>query len=44
MLITITRFPKMPKDAIKDTLDLVAERVGPRPSEKKWALKPGFEL
>ncbi len=36
------RFPKMPKDAIKETLDLVAERVGPKPSEKKWVLKPSY--
>ncbi|KAK4690573.1 hypothetical protein P7C71_g6245, partial [Lecanoromycetidae sp. Uapishka_2] len=28
------KFPKMPKDAIKETLDLVAERVGQKVSEK----------
>lgn len=33
------RFPKQPKAAIKDTLDTVAERIGPKEGEKKWVLK-----
>lgn len=37
------RFPKQPKDIIRDTLDLVAERVGPRLTEKRWVLRDGFE-
>ena len=35
------RFPKQPKDAIKDTLDLVAERVGSKAAEKRWVIKAG---
>lgn len=35
------RFPKQSKDAIKDTLDAIAERVGPKLIEKKWVLKKG---
>ena len=33
------QFPKQPKDAIKDTLELVAQRVGGKAAEKKWILK-----
>lgn len=33
------RFPKQKKDAIKDTLEAVAERVGDKAAEKKWVLK-----
>jgi len=36
------RFPKQPKDAIKDTLEMIAERVGPKTAEKKWMLKSGI--
>lgn len=32
-------FPKIPKDAIKNSLDLVAERVGNKRDEKRWILK-----
>ena len=34
-----TRFPKQSKDAIRGTLELVAERVGSTEPEKKWTLK-----
>lgn len=34
------RFPKQPKDAIRYTLESVAERVGSKATEKKWILKP----
>ncbi len=33
------KFPKQSKDTIKDTLDAIAERVGPKLIEKKWVLK-----
>ena len=33
------RFPKQKKDAIKDTLEALAERVGVKATEKKWVLK-----
>ncbi|KAI5802157.1 chromatin assembly factor 1 subunit A-domain-containing protein [Pyronema domesticum] len=32
-------FPKIGKDHIKNTLDLVAERVGDKRDEKRWVLK-----
>ncbi|EKG18902.1 Chromatin assembly factor 1 subunit A [Macrophomina phaseolina MS6] len=32
------RFPKVPKDAISNTLPLVAQRVGPSAAEKRWML------
>ncbi|OJD32977.1 chromatin assembly factor 1 subunit a [Diplodia corticola] len=32
------RFPKVPKDAITNTLSLVAKRVGPSAAEKRWTL------
>lgn len=32
-------FPKITKDAIKNTLDLVAERVGDKKDDKRWVLK-----
>lgn len=35
------RFPKQKKDAIRDTLEAVAERVGERVADKKWVLKNG---
>lgn len=31
-------FPKLPKDAITNTLSLVAARVGPTEKEKRWVL------
>lgn len=33
------RFPKQSKDAIKDTLTVVAERVGTREKDKRWVVK-----
>ncbi|KAL8685237.1 MAG: hypothetical protein Q9224_005900 [Gallowayella concinna] len=33
------QFPKQSKDAIKDTLGMVAERVGSREKDKKWVVK-----
>ena len=36
------RFPKQSKDAIRDTLEMVAERIGPTKLDKKWMLKSGF--
>lgn len=33
------RFVQQPKDAIKATLEMVAERVGTRNVEKRWVLK-----
>lgn len=33
------KFPKQKKDAIKDTLEALAERVGAKAAEKKWVLK-----
>lgn len=36
------RFAKQPKDAIKTTLELIAERVGSKNAEKRWVLKSGF--
>ena len=32
------KFPKLPKDAITNTLTVVAKRVGPSASEKRWVL------
>ncbi|GME60683.1 Chromatin assembly factor 1 subunit A [Neofusicoccum parvum] len=32
------QFPKIPKDAIANTLPLVAKRVGPSANEKRWIL------
>lgn len=32
------KFPKIPKDAISNTLPLVAARVGPTAAEKRWTL------
>jgi chromatin assembly factor 1 subunit A len=31
-------FPKLPKDAIANTLSVVAARVGPTEKEKRWVL------
>jgi chromatin assembly factor 1 subunit A len=31
-------FPKIPKDAITNTLSVVAARVGPTEKEKRWVL------
>jgi len=33
------KFPKIGKDCIKNTLDLVAERVGEKRDDKRWVLK-----
>ena len=33
------QFPKQPKDAIKDTVEVVAERLGGKVAERKWVLK-----
>lgn len=33
------RFPKVGKDSIRHTLDLVAERVGDKRDNKRWVLK-----
>lgn len=33
------QFPKQSKDAIKDTIGAVAERVGKREQDKKWVIK-----
>ena len=33
------RFPKASKDAIKDTLGLVAQRVGIKEADKVWVLR-----
>ncbi|KAL8727511.1 MAG: hypothetical protein Q9181_005683 [Wetmoreana brouardii] len=33
------QFPKQSKDAIKDTLAIVAERVGSKEKDKRWVLK-----
>ncbi|KAL9127467.1 MAG: hypothetical protein Q9217_003667 [Psora testacea] len=35
------QFPKQSKDVLKDTLDLVAERVGGKLAEKRWVLREG---
>lgn len=32
------KFPKVPKDAITNTLTAVAKRVGPSEKEKRWVL------
>ena len=32
-------FPKVGKDNIRNTIDLVAERVGDKRSSKRWVLK-----
>ncbi|KAI4237538.1 MAG: hypothetical protein LQ349_001756 [Xanthoria aureola] len=33
------QFPKQSKDAIKDTLGTIAERVGPKEKDKRWVVK-----
>ncbi|KAI4249514.1 MAG: hypothetical protein L6R42_008956 [Xanthoria sp. 1 TBL-2021] len=33
------QFPKQSKDAIKDTLGIIAERVGPKEKDKRWVVK-----
>ena len=38
----LVRFPREPKDAIKETLSLIAERVGPREADKKWIIKAEY--
>ncbi|MCJ1467019.1 hypothetical protein MMC07_005641 [Pseudocyphellaria aurata] len=38
------QFPKQSKDAIKDTLGLIAERVGGREAEKRWVLKASYSM
>ncbi|KAL8672071.1 MAG: hypothetical protein Q9168_003466 [Polycauliona sp. 1 TL-2023] len=32
-------FPKQSKDAIKDTLGMIAERVGPKEKDKRWVVR-----
>lgn len=32
------KFPKLPKDAIGNTLSAIAARVGPKEVEKRWVL------
>lgn len=32
------KFPKVPKDAITNTLTEVAQRIGPSAAEKRWVL------
>lgn len=32
------KFPKVPKDAITNTLTDVAQRIGPSAAEKRWVL------
>ena len=32
------KFPKVPKDALTNTLTEVAQRIGPSASEKRWVL------
>jgi chromatin assembly factor 1 subunit A len=32
------QFPKIPKEAIKNTVGLVAERVGDKQDDKRWVL------
>ncbi len=36
------RFAQQPKDAIRATLEMVAERVGTKNVEKRWVLRSGF--
>lgn len=36
------RFPKQSKDAIKDTIGLVAERIGAKEAEKRWVVKESY--
>lgn len=36
------QFPKQPKDAIKDTLDVVAVRMGAKNTDKRWSIRDGF--
>lgn len=33
------RFPKQSKDAIKDTLGAIAERVGKSEKDKRWVVR-----
>ncbi|KAL8847914.1 MAG: hypothetical protein Q9221_007045 [Calogaya cf. arnoldii] len=33
------QFPKQSKDAIKDTLGTIAERVGPNGKDRRWVVK-----
>ena len=35
------QFPKQSKDVLRDSLDMVAERVGEKLAEKRWVLRPG---
>lgn len=37
--LRLFRFPKQSKDAIKETLAVVAERVGLKEKDKKWMIK-----
>ncbi|KAL9616345.1 MAG: hypothetical protein Q9204_008584 [Flavoplaca sp. TL-2023a] len=33
------QFPKQSKDAIKDTLGMIAERTGSKEKDKRWVIK-----
>ena len=35
------KFPKQSKDVIRDSLDMIAERVGPTKADKKWVPRAG---
>ena len=35
------QFPKQSKDTIRETLDMIAERTGPKLAERRWVLKEG---
>ncbi|KAL8709542.1 MAG: hypothetical protein Q9220_005784 [cf. Caloplaca sp. 1 TL-2023] len=37
--VGLDRFPKQSKDAIKDTLGIIAERVGTKEKDKRWVIK-----
>lgn len=37
----LSRFPKTSKDAIKDTLTAVADRVGTKEADKRWVIRGG---
>ena len=36
------KFPKQSKDVIRDSLDMIAERVGPTKADKKWVPRAGI--
>lgn len=41
ILMFLSRFPKTSKDAIKDTLTTIADRVGTKEADKRWVVKDG---